>query len=165
LANEFRNLEQQIMDRPYSIVLADDHVRFRREMRKIMEEIPDIKVTGEAGNRQELFALLEESPPEMVILDISMPDLRAWEGTQLIKLHYPDIQVLIMTMDQEEEYLCYGLAVGAAGVLPKQYLAGQISQAIAAVRQGKIFLPPQPPQKESLRFSSANWRELTAGQG
>jgi DNA-binding NarL/FixJ family response regulator len=137
------------MDRPYSIVLADDHVRFRREMRKLMEEIPDIKVTGEAGNRHELFALLEKSPPEMVILDLSMPDLRAWEGTQLIKLHYPDIEVLIMTMDQDKEYLCYGLAVGAAGILPKQHVAGQISRAIAAVRQGKIFLPPQPPQKSA----------------
>jgi DNA-binding NarL/FixJ family response regulator len=135
------------MDRPYSIVLADDHIRFRREMRKVMEEIPGIAVTGEAGNRHELFALLEESPPEMVILDISMPDLRAWEGTQLIKLQYPDIKVLIMTMDQEKEYLCHGLAVGAAGILPKQFVAGQIFGAIAAVRQGKIFLPPQPPKK------------------
>jgi DNA-binding NarL/FixJ family response regulator len=132
------------MDRPYSIVLADDHIEFRREMRKVMEEITGIVVTGEAGNRHELFALLEESPPEMVILDISMPDLRAWEGTQLIKLQYPDIQVLIMTLDQEKEYLHYGLAVGAAGVLPKQHLGGLISRAIAAVREGKTFLPPQP---------------------
>lgn len=135
------------MDRPYYVVLADDHIRFRREMRKVMEEIPGIVVTGEAGNRHELFALLEESPPEMVILDISMPDLRAWEGTQLIKLQYPDIKVLIMTLDQEKEYLYHGLAVGAAGVLPKQYVAGQISRAIAAVRQGKIYLPPRSPKK------------------
>jgi DNA-binding NarL/FixJ family response regulator len=138
------------MDRPYSVVLADDHVRFRREMRKVMEEIPGIIVTGEAGNRQELFALLEKSPPQMVILDISMPDLRAREGTQLIKLQYPDIKVLIMTMNQEKEYLYYGLAVGAAGVLPKQHVAGQISRAIAAVRQGKIYLPPQSPRKSGV---------------
>jgi DNA-binding NarL/FixJ family response regulator len=137
------------MDRPYFIVLADDHIRFRREMRKILEEIPGIKVTGEAGNRRELFEILEESPPEMVILDISMPDLRAGEGTQLIKLKYPDMKVLIMIMDQEKEYLYHGLAVGAAGVLPKQYVAGQISEAIAAVRQGKIYLPPQSPGKSS----------------
>jgi two-component system response regulator NreC len=139
--------EQQIMNRPYSIVLADDHIQFRREMKKMMAEIPGIKVTGEAGNRAELFALLEKSPPQMVILDISMPDLRAWEGTQLIKLHYPDIKVLILTMDQEKEYLCHGLAVGAAGVLPKQHVAGQISRAIAAVRRGKIYLPPQSSDK------------------
>jgi len=133
------------MDRPYLIVLADDHVGFRREMRKILEEIPGIIVTGEAGNRRELFELLKQSPPEMVILDISMPDLRAKEGTQLIKLQYPDIKVLIMVMDQEREYLSHGLAAGAVGVLPKQHVAGQIVRAIAAVRQGKIYIPPQAP--------------------
>jgi DNA-binding NarL/FixJ family response regulator len=131
------------MDRPFFIVLADDHVLFRRELRKILEEIPGIKVTGEAGNRRELFDLLRQSPPEMVILDISMPDLRAKEGTQLIKSHYPDIKVLIMVMDQEREYLSQGLAAGAVGVLPKQHVAGQIVRAIAAVRQGKIYVPPQ----------------------
>jgi DNA-binding NarL/FixJ family response regulator len=133
------------MDRPFLIVLADDHVLFRRELRKILEEIPGIKVTGEAGNRRELFELLRQSPPEMVILDISMPDLRAKEGTQLIKLQYPDIKVLIMVMDQEREYLFHGLAAGAVGVLPKQHVAGQIVRAIAAVRQGKIYVPPQAP--------------------
>jgi DNA-binding NarL/FixJ family response regulator len=143
------------MDRPYFIVLADDHIQFRREMRKILEEIPGVKVTGEAGNRSELFALLKESSPEMVILDMSMPDLRAWEGTQLIKLQYPDIKVLIMTMGQEKEYLCHGLAVGAAGVLPKQHVAGQISRAIAAVRQGKIYLPPQSAGKSGSRPSGS----------
>jgi DNA-binding NarL/FixJ family response regulator len=138
-------LKPKIMDRPYLIVLADDHVGFRREMRKILEEIPGIKVTGEAGNRRELFELLKQSPPEMVILDISMPDLRAGEGTQLIKLQYPDIKVLIMVMDQEKEYLSHGLAAGAVGVLPKQHVAGQIVRAIAQVRQGNIYVPPQAP--------------------
>ena len=125
----------------YSIVLADAHSRFRRELRKILEEHPDLKVTGEAGNRQELFEILRQSSPTMVILDISMPDLRAREGTRLIKSHYPEIKVLIMVMDQEPEYLTQGLAAGAAGVLPKQYVAGQISRAIAAVRQGQDLYP------------------------
>lgn len=133
------------MDRPYFILLADDHVGFRREVRKILEEIPGVKVTGEAGNRRELFELLRQSPPKLVILDISMPDLRAGEGTQLIKLHYPEIKVLIMIMDQESEYLTHGLAAGAAGVLPKQHVAGQISRAITTIRQGKIYLPPRGP--------------------
>jgi len=131
------------MGSPYLIVLADDHVRFRQEMRKILDELPGIKVTGEAGNRQELFELLRQSPVKLVILDISLPDLRAREGTQLIKRQYPEIKVLIMVLDQEREYLDYGLAAGAAGVLPKQYVAGEITRAIATVRQGKIYLPPQ----------------------
>ena len=145
---------QKTMDRPYDILLADDHVQFRRAVRNILEEIPGVKVTGEAGNRRELFELLRQSPPKLVILDIAMPDLRAGEGTQLIKRHYPDTKVLIMVMDQETEYLSHGLAAGAAGVLPKQYVATQIDRAISAIRQGKIYLPPQAPGKNGDRTAA-----------
>lgn len=127
----------------YSIVLADAHVRFRREMRKILEEHPGLKVSGEASNRYELFDLLKQSPPALVILDVSMPDLRAREGIRLIKLHYPEVKVLIMVMELEPEYLFQGLATGAAGVLPKQYVAGQIFLALAAVRRGEVYIPPR----------------------
>ena len=142
------------MDRPYYILLADHHAGFRREVRKILEEIPGVKVTGEAGNRLELLKLLRQLPPKLVILDISLPGLRAREGTQFIKLHYPETKVLIMVLDQESEYLLHGLAAGAAGVLPKQYAGGQIARAITAVRQGKIYLPPQVPGKKSPRITA-----------
>jgi DNA-binding NarL/FixJ family response regulator len=142
-------LEQRTMGRPYRILLADDHVGFRREVRKILEEIPGVRITGEAGNRRELFELLRRTAPKLVILDVSFPDLRAGEGIQLIKLNYPETKVLIMVLDQESEYLSYGLAAGAAGVLPKQYVAGQMGRAITAVRQGKIYLPPRVPEKHS----------------
>jgi two-component system, NarL family, invasion response regulator UvrY len=135
------------MDRPFYVLLADNHAGFRREVRKILEEIPGVKVTGEAGNRGELFELLRQSAPKLVILDISLPDLRAREGTQFIKVHYPETRVLIMVMDQEQEYLTYGMAAGAAGVLPKQYVGGQMARAITALRQGKIYLPPPAPGK------------------
>jgi two-component system invasion response regulator UvrY len=135
------------MDRPYDILLADNHAGFRREVRKLLEEIPGVKVTGEAGNRRELFELLQELPPKLVILDISLPDLQAREGTRLIKMHCPDTKVLLMALDQESEYLVHGLAAGAAGVLPKQYAGGQIAPAITAVRQGKIYMPPPVPAK------------------
>jgi two-component system NarL family response regulator len=131
------------VDRPYNVLLADDHIGFRREVRKVLEEISGVIVTGEAGNRGELFELLRQSAPKLVILDLSLPDLRAGEGTRLIKLHHPETKVLIMVLDQESEYLSYGLAAGAAGVLPKQYVAVQMARAIAAIRQGKIYIPPR----------------------
>jgi DNA-binding NarL/FixJ family response regulator len=143
---------QKTMDRPYNILLADDHVGFRREVRKILEEIPGVKVTGEAGNSKELFEQLRQLPPKLVLLDISLPDLRAGEGTQLIKRHYPDTKVLLMVMDQGTEYLNHGLASGAAGVLPKQHVAAQIARAITTIRQGKIYLPPQAPGINSPRI-------------
>jgi DNA-binding NarL/FixJ family response regulator len=142
------------MDRPYYILLADNHAGFRRAVRKILEEIPGVKVTGEAGNRGELFELLRQSPPKLVILDVSMPDLRAREGTQLIKLHYPETEVLLMVLDQAGEYLRHGLAVGAVGILPKQHVGGQIVGIITALRQGKIYVPPQAPGKNSPRMAA-----------
>jgi two-component system, NarL family, invasion response regulator UvrY len=137
------------VDRPYYILLADDHAGFRGAVRKILEEIPGVKVTGEAANRGELFELLRQLPLKLVILDMSLPGLRAREGIQLIKLHSPGTKVLLMALDQEGEYLIQGLAAGAAGVLPKQYVGGQIARAITTVRQGKIYVPPQVPGKDS----------------
>jgi DNA-binding NarL/FixJ family response regulator len=142
------------MDRPYNILLADDHVRFRRAVRNILEEIPGVRVTGEAGNRGELMELLRQSPPKLVILDMAMPGLRAEEGTRLIKAHSPETQVLIMVMDEETEYLSYGLAAGAAGVLLKQYVATQIAGAIKAIRRGEIYLPPRASEKNAARIGA-----------
>jgi DNA-binding NarL/FixJ family response regulator len=152
------------MDPPYCILLADNHAGFRREVKKILEEMPGVKVTGEAGNRLELLERLRQSPPQLVILDIGLPDLRAKEGTQLIKSRYPGTQVLIMVMDQGHEYVKYGLAAGAAGVLPKQYVAGQMARAISTVRQGNIYLPPQMQGKNSPgaatpMVTGPGWRE------
>jgi DNA-binding NarL/FixJ family response regulator len=137
------------VDRPYYILLADDHAGFRREVRKILEKIPGVKVTGEAGNRRELFDLLRQSPPKLVILDIALPDLRAREGTQRIKLHSSGTKVLLLVLDQERQYLIHGLAAGAAGVLPKQFGGGQSARAITTVHQGKIHVPLQVPGKHS----------------
>jgi DNA-binding NarL/FixJ family response regulator len=137
------------MEYPYYVLVADNHVGFRREMRKILEEIPGVKVTGEAGNRRELFELLRQLPPKLVILDISLADLGAKERTRLIKIDYPETKVLLTVLDQENEYLNHGLAVGAAGILQKQHVARQIVPAISAVRQGKVYLPPRVPGKNS----------------
>jgi two-component system, NarL family, invasion response regulator UvrY len=142
------------MDRHFYILMADNHAGFRREMRRIMEEIPDIKVTGEAGNGRELFELLRQSPTQLVILDISLSDLGAGEGTQLIKTRYPETKVLITVLDQESEYLHHGLAIGAAGVLQKQHAGVQIAPAIRTVRQGKIYLPPQVPGNNSFSVAA-----------
>jgi DNA-binding NarL/FixJ family response regulator len=144
-----RRQMQKTRDHRYDILLADHHVRFRRAVRDVLEAIPGVEVTGEASNRDELFELLQQSPPQLVILGMAMPDLRAGEGTQLINQHYPETKVLIMVMDQAPEYLRHGLEAGAAGILPKQYVASQIAGAITAIRQGKTYLPPQAPEGDT----------------
>lgn len=153
--------ESTARDGHCSVILADSHVRFRRELRKILEEHPNLKVLGEANNRSELFGLLEQGSPAVVILDVAMPDLRVQEGIRLIRLQHPEVKVLLLVMDQEPEYLSQGLATGAAGVLPKQYVAGLIFPAIAAVCRGEVYIPPPsesdyPPQVQTLAREEAN---------
>ena len=123
----------------YSILLADDHEMFRREVRKMLEEIPDLKVVGEAADGDELFDLLRKFPPDLVIMDISMPRCRALEATRKIKGEYPGVKVLIMIMEQAQEYLAQATAAGAEGCLLKQDLGVQLTAAIDAIRRGEKF--------------------------
>jgi len=147
----------------YRLVLADDHVLFRHEIKKIIERAPGLKVVGEVGDGAALMQFLEQSLPDLVIVDISLRHLRVMEATNLLKLIHPEVKVLIMTMHQEEEYLTHASQAGAAGVLIKQYAAVELLRAIRTIRAGKFYLPPQfrgkkifyPQSKQKLgRWSS-----------
>lgn len=125
----------------YQVVLADDHVRFRGEIKKILNDIPGLEVMGEVGEGRELFELLEKSHPDLVIMDISMPNLRAMKATREIKSTYPEVKVIIMVMDKENEYLSHARAAGADGVLLKQDSAVNLEFAVLQIRQGKSYFP------------------------
>ncbi len=135
------------MEPAYQVILAEDHVRFRSEIKKIINGIPDVEVTGEVGEGHELFALLEKSQPDLVIMDISMPNLRAMQATREIKSKYPAIKVLIMAMDNEHEYLSHAIAAGAEGIVLKQDIAMNLELAVQRIRQGKRYFPDVPEVK------------------
>ena len=126
----------------YRVILADDHTLFRSGVKRILEEVPGIQVMGEAADGLQLLTLLKEMTPDLVILDISMPKMRGLEAIQEIKAAYPQVQVLILTMHKNAEYLSYALGAGAAGFLLKQDADPELMEAIAAIRQGKTYLSP-----------------------
>ena len=126
----------------YRVILADDHTLFRSGVKRILEEVPGIQVMGEAADGLQLLTLLKEMTPDLVILDISMPKMRGLEAIQEIKASYPQVQVLILTMHKNAEYLSYALGAGAAGFLLKQDADPELMEAIAAIRQGKTYLSP-----------------------
>lgn len=126
----------------YRVILADDHALFRSGVKRILEEVPGVKVVGEAADGMQLLALLKEMTPDLVILDISMPKLRGLEAIQEIKASYPQVQVLILTMHKDAEYLSYALGAGAAGFLLKQDADPELMEAIATIRRGKTYLSP-----------------------
>ncbi len=134
----------------YRIILADDHVRFRGEIIKILKEISGVEVMGEAGLGSELFKLLGACQPDLVLLDISMPDLRGIQATRTIKSEYPEVKVILMVMDAESEYCSYAKAAGADGILLKQDCAGDLRIALQKIRSGQQYFP------KSLKASGNN---------
>lgn len=126
----------------YTIVLADDHVLVRHGLRRIIEERADLKVIGEANDGLELLRLLKDLTPDLVILDIFMPNLRGIEAIHEIKMIRPDAKVLILTMHKDKEYLYLALSSGAKGYLLKEDAAKELFSAIERIRQDRTYISP-----------------------
>jgi len=124
----------------YHILLADDHVMFRQGIKKIIEESNNLKIVGEVGNGLELLEFLKNHPVDMVILDISMPDMRGIEATREAKVIRPDIKVLILTMHKNTEYLQHSIKAGADGYLVKEESDTELLTAINKVLQGDLYI-------------------------
>lgn len=127
---------------PYSIVLADDHALVRQGLRRILEDADDLEVVGEANDGLELLQLLTHVTPQMVILDIFMPNLRGIEAITEIKMMNPEVKILILTMHRDKEYLYLALSAGAKGYLLKEDAPKELFSAIAKVRQDKTYISP-----------------------
>jgi DNA-binding NarL/FixJ family response regulator len=127
---------------PYRIVLADDHVLVRQGLRRILEGVADLEVIGEANDGLELLNLLNHSAPDMVVLDIFMPNLRGIEAIHEIKKIRPEAKVLILTMHKDKEYLYLALSAGAKGYLLKEDADKELFSAIEKVRHGKTYISP-----------------------
>jgi DNA-binding NarL/FixJ family response regulator len=126
----------------YTIVLADDHAMFREGIRKIIERIEDTLISGEVNDGLELLELLKRSTPNLVILDISMPNLRGLEAIREIKRSYPQVKILVLTMHKKKEFIRQALRDGADGFLLKEDAGGELIRAVQTVRNGGMYLSP-----------------------
>jgi DNA-binding NarL/FixJ family response regulator len=126
--------------RPYRIVLADDHALLRTGIKKIIEASEDMLVVGEASDGLELLDLLRKETPHLVILDISMPNLRGIEAASEIKQSYPEVEVLILSMHKKKEYLYHSFSAGAKGYVLKDDTDTELLTAIETIRGGGVYL-------------------------
>jgi len=127
---------------PYRIMLADDHIMLRNGIRKIIEDFKDMEVVGEVGDGLELLIMLKKVLTDMVILDISMPNLRGIEATREIKQIHPDIKILILSMHKSKEYLYQAISAGADGYLLKDDSDRELFTAINTIINDSIYLSP-----------------------
>lgn len=124
------------------VLLADDHAIVRAGVRMLLETEPDMEIVGEAENGREAVEMATELGPDIVVMDISMPELDGFEATQRIKTKLPDCEVLVLTMHDNEQYFFEALSAGASGYVPKKAAPVALVSAIRAVRDGGVYLHP-----------------------
>lgn len=124
------------------ILLADDHDLLRHGLRLLFEAQADMQVVGEARTGREAIEQVSEQRPDVVVMDISMAEMDGLEACQRIRKLYPEIQVLILTMHESEEYFLQALRIGAAGYLVKKAAPAELSTAVRTLAQGGAYLYP-----------------------
>lgn len=124
------------------VFLAEDHTIVRKGIRSLLDGQPGVEVIGEAANGREAVEQVAKLQPDIVLMDITMPELNGLEATRRIKKDHPHIKVLVLTMYTNEEYIHQLLQAGASGYLDKHTAPNELLSAIMAVSQGNPYLSP-----------------------
>ena len=120
----------------------DDHGIVRAGIRSLLESQPDIEVVGEAAGGREALEKAIQLRPELVLMDIAMPEMNGIEATYLIKKELPDVKVLVLSMHDDEEFFFPVLRAGASGYILKEAEPQELLYAIHTVQQGYVFFSP-----------------------
>lgn len=129
------------------ILVADDHTLIRRGIVGLINAQPDMEVVGEAGSGKEAMQETRRASPGIVLMDIGMPDIDGLAATRDIRKQFPQVQVLILTMHDREDYLFQALRAGAAGYILKGADVQDLLSAIRSVHQGDVYLYPTVTKK------------------
>lgn len=122
-----------------NILLADDHKVVREGLRLLINGQPDMHVVGEAGNGKEVLLKARELKPDVVVMDLSMPELNGLRATELLKVEHPEVKVVALTVHEDESYLRQLGLAGAAGYVLKRSAGTELIRAIRTVAEGGLY--------------------------
>lgn len=128
---------------PIRVLIADDHTLFRDGLRSLLVSIPDIKVVGEASNGKEVLKLAVEYQPDVILMDIQMPDINGIEATRQILRASPHIGIVVLTMFQDDDSVFAVMRAGARGYVLKGADQGVLLRAVRAVANGESLFSPE----------------------
>ncbi|WP_317444536.1 response regulator transcription factor [Streptomyces collinus] len=135
------------------VLVADDQQMVRQGFTVLLNTKPDIEVIGQAVDGRDAVAKVGELAPDVVLMDIRMPELGGIEATRLITADHPDIRVLVLTTFDLDEYVYEALRAGAAGFLLKDASADQLAEAVRVVAAGDALLAPGITRRLIAEFS------------
>ncbi len=124
------------------IYLVDDHSVIRYGLRMLLDGDKNVEIIGEAASASEALNAMAELKPDVVLMDISLPDLSGIEATREIKRLWPDTAVVALTIHEDEEYFFKMLDAGASGYVPKRAAPEELLTAIHAANSGDVYLYP-----------------------
>ncbi|MBN1179521.1 MAG: response regulator transcription factor [Anaerolineae bacterium] len=124
------------------LLLVDDQEIVRAGLRSLLERQAGLEVAGEASRGDEAVTLAMELKPDIVLMDVTLPDINGAEATRRIKAALPEVQVLALTIHEDEAYFFEMLNAGASGYVPKRASPNDLLAAIHIVAQGEVFLHP-----------------------
>lgn len=127
---------------PIRVLLADDHELVRSGIRLVLEQLADVKVVAEAGNGREALQLIKATQPDVVLMDITMPELNGLEATAYITQNDPQARVILLSMHTDGQYIRQAMRAGATGYLLKDATKAELELAVKAAADGKTYLSP-----------------------
>jgi len=124
------------------LLLVDDHEVVRTGLRMLLENQPNIKIIGEASTGLQALEMVDALIPDVVIMDITLPDISGIEATRRLRQSHPDLPVVALTIHEDEQYFFEMLQAGASGYVPKRAAPEDLLNAIQAVHAGEVYIYP-----------------------
>ena len=131
---------------PIRIMIVDDHNIVRRGLAAYLKTVPDLILAGEAANGQQAVDRCEEIQPQVILMDLVMPELGGADATRIIRQRWPEVQVIALTSFQEKELVQQAMRAGAISYLLKGVSGEELTEAIRAAAQGRSILAPEAVQ-------------------